>query len=74
MKTVPMNQSISTSKAGADRASTKGARRATGVEALPGDRKIMYRIIPPDPEVPEKKRRRKFTAKYKLRILSEAEL
>ena len=73
MKPVPMNQSISTSKAGAGRASTKGARRATGVEALPGDRKIMHRI-PPDPEVPEKKRRRKFTAKYKLRILSEAEL
>ncbi|MBT8331087.1 MAG: transposase [Deltaproteobacteria bacterium] len=30
--------------------------------------------VPPDPEVPEKKRRRKFTAKYKLRILSEADL
>ena len=27
----------------------------------------------PDPEVPEKKRRRKFTAQYKLRILAEAE-
>ncbi len=25
----------------------------------------------PDPEVPEKKARRKFTAKYKLRVLSE---
>jgi transposase-like protein len=29
--------------------------------------------VPPDPEVPEKKRRRKFTAKYKLRILAEAD-
>ena len=28
---------------------------------------------PPDPEVPEKKPRRKFTAKYKLRILAEAD-
>jgi transposase-like protein len=28
---------------------------------------------PPDPEVPEKKSRRKFTAKYKLRILAEAD-
>ncbi len=27
----------------------------------------------PDPEVPEKRPRRKFTAKYKLRILQEAE-
>jgi transposase-like protein len=27
---------------------------------------------PPDPEVPEKKPRRRFTAKYKLRILEEA--
>ena len=30
-------------------------------------------IEPPDPEVSEKKARRKFTAKYKLRILDEAE-
>jgi transposase-like protein len=30
-------------------------------------------ISPPDPEVPEKKPRRKFTAKYKLRILAEAD-
>jgi len=30
-------------------------------------------ISPPDPEVPEKKARRKFTAKYKLEILREAD-
>ena len=30
-------------------------------------------ICPPDPEVPEKKLRRKFTAQYKLRILEQAE-
>ena len=30
-------------------------------------------VLPPDPEVPEKKPRRKFTAKYKLRILAEAD-
>ena len=30
-------------------------------------------MSPPDPEVPEKKPRRKFTAPYKLRILAEAE-
>jgi transposase-like protein len=28
----------------------------------------------PDPEVPEKRPRRKFTAKYKLRILAEADV
>jgi transposase-like protein len=30
-------------------------------------------IEPPDPEVPERKRRRKFTENYKLRILKEAD-
>ena len=30
-------------------------------------------MFPPDPEVPEKKPRRKFTAQYKLRILDEAD-
>lgn len=52
---------------------TKGARRATGVAPSfrrTGEPGIMP---PPDPEVPEKKRRRKFTAQYKLRILAEAE-
>ena len=42
-------------------------------EPMSGDRKKLHRV-PPDPEVPEKKRRRKFTAKYKLSILSEADL
>jgi len=30
-------------------------------------------MSPPNQEVPEKKRRRRFTAQYKLRILVEAE-
>jgi transposase-like protein len=30
-------------------------------------------MSPPDPEVPEKKARRKFTAKYKLQILQQAD-
>jgi transposase-like protein len=43
---------------------------------MSGDRKKLHRVsvVAPDPEVPEKKRRRKFTAKYKLSILSEADL
>ena len=73
MKPIPINQSNTTDGAGADMDSTEGARRATGVEPMSGDRKILHRT-PPDPEVPEKKRRRKFTAKYKLSILAEADL
>ena len=76
MKPTPINQSVMTDGAGADMGSTQGALRATGVEPMSGDRKKLHRVsvVPPDPEVPEKKRRRKFTAKYKLRILSEADL
>lgn len=54
-------------------ASTEGAQRATGVEATNGDRSRNKNKIYPDPEVPEKKPRRNFTAKYKLRILEEAD-
>ena len=46
---------------------TEGARRAT--EVTP----IRREPDPPDPEVPENKPRRRFTAKYKLRILEEAD-
>ena len=50
----------------------EGAHRATGVGPMAGGRDSSN-ILPPDPEVPEKKPRRKFTAKYKLRILAEAD-
>ena len=52
---------------------TEGARRATGVAPSFGRTEEPETMSPPDPEVPEKRRRRKFTAKYKLRILAEAE-
>lgn len=52
--------------------STEGARGATGVEPMAGGR-TKLNSSPPDPEVPEKKRRRKFTAKYKLRVLDDAD-
>ena len=51
---------------------TEGARRATGVPPAATARKGLNRSVP-DPEVPEKKARRKFTAKYKLQILEEAD-
>ncbi len=50
-----------------DEAGTEGARRATGVSASSSRR------TPPDPAVPEKARRRKFTAEYKVRILREVD-
>jgi transposase-like protein len=57
---------------GSELGATEGARRATGVAPRLGDRNLFI-ASPPDPEVTEKKPRRKFTAKYKLKILAEAE-
>ena len=51
---------------------TEGARRATGVSPSGGLMEVP-RIMPSDPEVPEKKPRRNFTAKYKLEILDKAD-
>ena len=49
---------------------TEGARRATGVTKTAAEEPP---LSVPDPEVPEKKARRRFTAKYKLKILQEAD-
>jgi transposase-like protein len=52
----------------------EGARRATGVSSVSdpaAGRRGLHAV--PDPEVPEKAVRRRFTAAYKLRILKEAE-
>jgi transposase-like protein len=51
----------------------EGARRATGIVPMAGASAHMLSSIA-DPEVPEKRPRRKFTAKYKLRILAEADV
>ena len=58
---------------GAFHGGTEGARRATGVAPSFGRTEESEIMSPPDPEVPEKKPRRKFTAQYKLRILEEAD-
>jgi len=50
---------------------TERARRATGVSTdgdSPGPRPVV-----PDPEVPEKARRRRFSGRYKLEILQAAD-
>jgi len=54
------------------RGTMEGARRATGIVPLAGASAHLANSAP-DPEVPGKKPRRKFTAKYKLRILAEAD-
>ena len=46
---------------------TEGVRRTNGVTPVNSEQDR------PDPEVPEKKPRRRFTAQYKLRILEEAD-
>jgi len=57
----------------------EGARRATGI---PGTASTVQGVrpmpglptpVPPDPEVPEKAARRRFTAEYKLNILRQAD-
>lgn len=52
--------------------SSEGAHRATGEETPAGSRQFST-AAPPDPEVPEAKPRRRFTAAYKLRILEQAD-
>jgi transposase-like protein len=47
----------------------EGARRATGVAGPAGT----SRATPPDPEVPAKVQRRRFTAEYRLRLLKQAD-
>ena len=66
MKTIPLKSEPAAGKAKLESDGTEGARRATGVPSLS---KTLSPL--PDPEVPEKKPRRRFTTAYKLRILKE---
>jgi len=52
---------------------TVGALKATGVCHTAESPVANGLVNAPDPEVPEKTKRRKFTAAYKLRMLQEAE-
>jgi len=72
MKTIQLTSPDSNQVQVSAMGATDGARRATGVAPMAGGRDSFV-SSPPDPEVPEKKPRRKFTAKYKLRILAEAD-
>jgi len=73
MKTIQSISPESTQVQGSAMGPMEGARpRATGVGPMAGGRDLSS-VSPQDPEVPEKRPRRKFTAKYKLRILAEAD-
>jgi len=52
----------------------EGARRATAISPSGQTSGLAGLAVVPDPEVPEKAVRRTFTAKYKRRILQEADL
>ena len=51
----------------------EGARRATGDSPGPASGRGHLDLAVPDPEVPEKATRRRFSAAYKLRILKEVD-
>jgi len=52
----------------------EGARRATAISPSSQTSGLAGLAVVPDAEVPEKALRRKYTAKYKRRIIQEAEL
>lgn len=70
MKNVPMNDKSNHFPASSPAEPSEGARRATGEGSAGSGRE--NRSFP-DPEVSEKKKRRRLTAQYKLRILKEAD-
>ncbi len=72
MKTIQLTSPDNDRNQNSDPGAPKGARRATEGPPGSGGRDLLNHL-PPDPEVPEKRPRRKFTAKYKLRILAEAD-
>ena len=66
MKTVLLKSSHNGDRSVSDVDGMEGARRATGVPST-----SETATTRPDPEVPDKKPRRKFTTAYKLRMLKE---
>ena len=66
MKTIPLKSVPEAEQAIPEMDGTEGARRATEGPSISETPSSL-----PDPEVPEKKPRRRFTTAYKLRILEE---
>jgi len=71
MKRIAINQSNKGTGEAFPEGAPEGARRATG--GAPSAAKFPN-FSPPDPEVTGKKPRRKFTTKYKLRMLKKADV
>ena len=71
MKTIAMKQTKVSENVASIEGLTEGAPGATGVR--PSVDGSHAHLTPPDPEVPEQKPRRNFTAGYKLRILQQAD-
>jgi transposase len=75
MKNLHAMQSSSTGLAASSAVGeTQGVRRTTGGSPTAGAPAAERPISSPDPEVPEIKPRRRFTAAYKLRVLHQADL
>jgi transposase-like protein len=72
MKTIQLQSKPMPKQAFKDINGTEGARRTTGGQSMAGTSSPSA-PSPADPEVSEKKPRRKYTAAYKLRILKEYE-
>jgi hypothetical protein len=72
METIKKEQRTTNDQDTSAMGTMQGARRATGIVPMAGAYAHLVNSAP-DPEVPEKKPRRKFTAKYKLHILAEAD-
>jgi len=72
MKAIELHSDFLQKQTESSLSGTEGADRATGVPCN-DDNHQSAAFFPPDPEVPEKKPRRHFTAAYKLRILQEYE-
>ncbi len=70
MNTIQFKSKSKAEQPVSDMCGAEGARRATGAPSISSDL-TKPKSLPPDPEVPEKKPRRRFTAAYKLRILKE---
>lgn len=68
MKERKMQEALASPGSPAD---TEGARRATGESAGGAPPEVLAAV--PDPEVPAKARRRRFSAAYKLQVLREAD-
>jgi transposase-like protein len=74
MKNLQAMQASSTGSAASSAVGeTQGVRRTTGGSPTAGAPAVERPTSAPDPEVPETKPRRKFTAAYKLRVLHQAD-